>query len=163
MRRGRRVSLMASRSSLVGFPSRGGKVCVCVNLASSKRGLLGYPSLSRLTSCPPPSRLLLTRIKDYLKGTQTLTPLIATHQNPPSTRRVWPMRLTSRLSAKDQVACLQPGMRFSAHPQCASGAPDLLFVPDPSASATQSSSVAPTTTVLASTLFAICPPCTPPE
>ncbi len=27
--------------------------CVCVNLAFSKRGSLGYPSLSRLTSCPP--------------------------------------------------------------------------------------------------------------
>jgi hypothetical protein len=34
MRRGRRVSLMASRSLLVGFPSRGGKLCVCVFLAS---------------------------------------------------------------------------------------------------------------------------------
>ncbi len=28
-------------------------VCVCVNSASSKRGSLGYPSLSRLTLCPP--------------------------------------------------------------------------------------------------------------
>ncbi len=42
---------------------------VCVNSASSKRGSLGYPSLSRLTSFPPPPRLLLTRIKDYIKGT----------------------------------------------------------------------------------------------
>jgi hypothetical protein len=37
VRRGRRVSLMGSRSLLVGFPLREGKVCVCVcvNLVSS--------------------------------------------------------------------------------------------------------------------------------
>jgi hypothetical protein len=91
------------------------------------------------------------------------TPSIATHQNPPSTRHIRPLSLTSHLSAKDQVACLQPGMQFSAHPQCAGGAPNLLFVPDPIASATQSSLVAPTTTVLASTLFAVRPPCMPPK
>jgi hypothetical protein len=48
---------------------------------------------------------LLTRIKDYLRGTQVLFTLkIATHQNPPSAWCVRPVSLASHLSAKDQVA-----------------------------------------------------------
>ncbi len=84
--------------------------------------------------------------------------MIATHQNLPSTWHVRPVNLTSHLSGKDQVAWLQPGMQFPAHPQSAGGAPELLFTPDPSALATQSSLVVPTITVLASTLYAVCPP-----